>query len=264
MSYIPDEYVDLTVTSPPYDSLRLFKGCAWSFPDVARALWRITRPGGVLVWVVGDSVVNGSETGTAFQHALEFKEIGFRLHDTMIYQKANYMPAGPSERRYAQAFEYMFVFSKGAPKAFHPISVQAKGRLQAAGFARYEKDGTLRQKSRTHLEPVFEKRAGNIWTYGVGQSHTGHPAIFPLQLAIDHIVSWSNPGDLILDPFMGAGTTALACVQTGRNYLGFDVSSEYCDIAKKRIEQIQIVGKQYRPGVRQREGDEKWQKSPVA
>src|ERR1700677_4801915 len=104
MSYIPDEYIDLTVTSPPYDNLRLFKGCIWSFPDVAKGLARVTKPGGVVIWVVGDSVVGGSETGTAFRHALKFIKLGFRLHDTMVYQKQNYMPAGPSERRYAQAF----------------------------------------------------------------------------------------------------------------------------------------------------------------
>ena len=234
---LPDECIDLTVTSPPYDNLRTYNGFTWDFEGMASELYRVTKPGGVVVWVVGDATVKGSETGTSFKQALHFKEIGFNLHDTMIYKKANYTPL--THNRYEQEFEFMFVFSKGKPKTFNPIKIPCKyAGTQTWGKSSYYKtsDGTLTPKERCVIGDT--KIKGNIFEYLTGSTKTGkikHPAVFPEQLAIDHVLSWSNPGDVVLDPFMGSGTTAVACLRTGRNYIGFELSSEYCQIAEQRI-----------------------------
>ena len=218
--------IDLTVTSPPYDNLRTYNGFTWNFEGLAEELYRVTKDGGVVVWVVGDATVNGSETGTSFRQALYFMDCGFNLHDTMIYQKNS--PAYPASRqsnRYTQIFEYMFVFSKGKPCA----NLICDKPNKYAGCRDYS--GKLKNPV-----PDFSPR-NNIWKYITSQNGYKHPAPFPEQLVIDNILTWSNPGDIILDPFMGSGTTARASIKTGRKYIGFEISQEYVDIANKSIEQ---------------------------
>ena len=243
MRRMPDNCIDLTVTSPPYDNLRTYNGFPFDFENVAKELYRITKPGSVVVWVVNDATINGSETGTSFKQALYFKEIGFNLHDTMIYQ-SNKPPL--THNRYEQEFEYMFIFSKGKPKTFNPIMVECKnaGKINNTSTFRHT-DGTM--KKRHGKNPINEfKIKSNVWEYATGFQNTTkdkiayqHPAIFPEQLAKDHIISWSNPGDLVFDPFVGSGTTAKMALLTGRNYCGIDISEEYCEIARKRVEQAQ-------------------------
>ena len=246
MKMLPDECIDLTVTSPPYDNLRTYNGHIeqWSFDkfqQVAKELYRVTKPGGVVVWVVGDATINGSETGTSFRQALYFKEIGFNLHDTMIYAKSNPMPI--QHNRYQPCFEYMFVLSKGKPKTFNPImekTINPGGKITTI---QRKKDGSKKRGAGYGENKRISLRyRHNIWKYKVGYNQTTkdkiafqHPAIFPEQLAQDHIISWSNEGDLVLDPFMGSGTTAVACINTNRNYIGFELLEEYCKIAEKRI-----------------------------
>ncbi len=238
MKRMPDNFVDLTVTSPPYDNLRTYNGYSFNFELVAKELYRVTKDGGVVVWVVGDATVNGSETGTSFKQALYFKGCGFKLHDTMIYLKDQL--AYPDTNRYYNAFEYMFVLSKGKPKSVNLIKDKANksfGRT-VSGKGR-QKDGTSKVRTRAN-QPVYE--FGVRWNYWLiynqkrGQE-TKHPAIFPEQLAQDHIISWSNEGDTIYDPFMGSGTTAKACQELNRNYIGSELSKEYCDIAEERLKQ---------------------------
>lgn len=241
---LPDGCIDLTVTSPPYDDLRTYKGFAFDFENLANELYRVTKDGGVVVWVVNDATVDGSETLTSFKQAIYFREVcGFNLHDTMIFQKNSYV--FPPHVRYYGVFEYMFVFSKGIPKTINLIRVPTKFQkapINASGGR--ERDG------RVHIwkyDMGKETRiADNVWVYNVGSNCTadseayGHPAIFPEQLARDHIISWSNPGDLVLDPFSGSGTTAKVALLEGRNYLGLDISSEYCEIAKQRINKAKV------------------------
>lgn len=239
MKDIPDGSVDLTVTSPPYDNLRTYNGniAQWSFEKfqaIAKELYRITAAGGVVVWVVGDSTSKFCESFTSFKQALKFHEIGFNLLDTMIYYKQNYAPAYPSLRRYANQFEYMFVFSKGKPKTFNPIQKQ-KARNKTEKVAFRQKDGSLTRKVKP--EGRETKDASNVWEYAVGGNLTGHPAVFPEKLAHDHIISWSNPGDTVLDPFMGSGTTGVACVNTNRNFIGIELDENYFKIAQDRIEE---------------------------
>lgn len=243
---LPDNCVDLTVTSPPYDGLRKYNGYSFDFEPIAQELYRVTKQGGVLVWVVGDQTKNGTESGTSFRQALYFKECGFNLHDTMIYSK-NSLPM--NHNRYEQDFEYMFVFSKGKPKTFNPIKIPCKyPEPETARKNSYfsETDENMRKaRSGKKRKPVGkEKIKGNIWHYATGKNHSTkdaiafkHPAIFPEQLAADHIVSWSNPCDLVLDPFIGSGTTGKMAVLNNRNYIGFELSEEYCGIAEQRIEQ---------------------------
>ena len=234
MTLLPPECIDLTVTSPPYDKLRKYNGYTFDFEKTALQLYRVTKEGGVVVWVVGDSTKNGSETGTSFKQALFFKECGFNLYDTMIYRKQNYVPL--SHRRYEQEFEYMFVFSKGKPKAFNPIKVPCK----YAGTTTWGK-ATFHKTSDSGLVDCGVKKIndykqhGNIFTYLTGKEKTKHPAPFPLQLAKDQILTWSNEGEIVMDIFMGSGTTAKAAIETNRQYIGFEISKAYCEMIKNRI-----------------------------
>lgn len=234
---IPSSSIDLTVTSPPYDGLRNYNGYSFDFESIANELFRVTKDGGVVVWVVGDAVVKGSETGTSFKQSLYFKQIGFNLHDTMIYAKSKIVPTDFKCNRYYQGFEYMFVFSKGKPKTCNYIRVPSIHAGKKAVSINRKEDGNLRsdrvdkQKGRTVAETKIKS---NIWEYA-NQSVKGHPAPFPEQLAIDHILTWTNEGDIVLDPFMGSGTTALACKKTFRQHIGFEISEEYMDVIYKRL-----------------------------
>ena len=233
MAKMPDGFIDLTVTSPPYDNLRDYNGYSFDFEGIAKELYRVTKQGGVVVWVVGDETKNFSESLSSFKQALFFNQVGFNLLDTMIYYKQNYAPAYPTLRRYANQFEYMFIFSKGKPKVFNPIQKE-KIRNREEKVAYRQKDGTLRRKIKPKGRDT--KDASNVWEFAVGGNLTGHPAVFPEKLANDHIISWSNEGDLVYDPFMGSGTTAKMSILNKRNWLGSELSEEYCKIIEKRIE----------------------------
>ena len=230
--------VDMVMTSPPYDNLRTYKGYSFDFEGVARELYRMVRPGGVVVWVVGDATVDGSETGTSFRQALFFKDLGFNLHDTMIWRKTDPPPQTRVGRRYTSSFEFMFVFSKGRLKTFNEIRVPCigAGRKHAAGTQRSANASRAlsRMRPETRNLVALTKPAHNVWDISTGK-HPVHPAVFPLQLALDQISSWSNPGDVVLDPFFGSGTTGVACQQLGRNFIGLEISPEYCEIARSQL-----------------------------
>jgi len=238
MKRIPDGFVDLTVTSPPYDNLRTYNGNIdqWNFEKfqgIAKELYRVTKDGGIVVWNVNDSTVKGSETGTSFRQALYFMECGFNLHDTMIWIKDGGGAVG-SNKCYTQNFEYMFVFSKGSPKAINLIydkPNQSFGQ-DKSGVGRRKITGEKKIETR---KPSKEFSRRNNWWYIPPQKGKDHPAVFPEQLANDHIISWSNEDDIIFDPFMGSGTTAIACINTNRNFIGFEIDKHYCDIANERI-----------------------------
>jgi DNA modification methylase len=236
MKRMPDNFVDLTITSPPYDNLRTYNGYSFDFESIAQELYRVTKDGGLVVWVVGDATVNGSETGTSFKQALYFKDIGFNLHDTMIYHKQNYPPL--THNRYEQCFEYMFVFSKGKPETFNPIKIPTihQGKSHSGSF--YHKN-TQGKPTKANGTPNVNKSKikNNIFSYYVGGAKYGHPAPFGEELVHDHIISWSNEGDTIYDCFMGSGTTAKVAIDLGRNYIGSEISKEYCDIAEQRLGQ---------------------------
>jgi len=240
----PDDCIDLTVTSPPYDNLRTYGGHSWDFEGVAQQLWRVTKPGGVVVWVVADATINGSETGTSFRQALRFMEIGFRLLDTMIWNKP---PAGAngSSQCYPQSCEFMFVLSKGSPTSVNRLQDRRNstaGQMQRKTIAgRCGKNNTGAKDMRPlAVTPEFGLRT-NVWEYAVGaisgSDHTSHPAVFPEALARDHILSWSNEGDTVLDPFSGSGTTAKMAKLMGRQFIGIEVNPEYCEIAEERLRQ---------------------------
>lgn len=245
---LPANCVDLTVTSPPYDDIRDYKG--YNFTDSAldsiiRELFRVTKLGGVVVWVVGDATINGSESGTSFRQALKFMEAGFKLHDTMIYEKnTSSFPAKRTGNRYTQIFEYMFVFCKDKIKTSNLICDKPNkwaGHTNWGKNTNRLKNGKLQETSDIKPVPDFSPR-NNIWKYNIGkgfnssdkESHE-HPAIFPEQLAEDHIMTWSNEDDVVLDPFSGSGTTCKMAKKNKRKYIGFDISEDYCKLAEKII-----------------------------
>ena len=239
MRLLDDECIDLTVTSPPYDNLRDYKGYHFDATDVIKQLYRVTKKGGVVVWVVGDATVNGSETGNSFRQALYFKDIGFNLHDTMIYKKTSYLHQNC--KRYQQEFEYMFIFSKGDIKTFNGLRDRKKYIDKRKPSQRINDETNNRSGIQKELK--IDKPRGNVWSYAIGGGHVTidkiayqHPAIFPEKLAADHIYSWSNEGDIVLDPFAGSGTTLKMAIEYKRNYIGFEISEEYCELASKRIE----------------------------
>lgn len=238
MGELPANSIDLVVTSPPYDSLRTYNGFCFDFERVAQELFRIIKPGGVVVWIVADGTEKGSETGSSFRQALYFKEIGFNIHDTMIWRKDT--SAFPEKIRYSQVFEYMFIFSKGRPKTVNLIKDRKNkwSGTKIHGTFR-QADGVTRERSKTWKEIECKDYGArfNVWDIPTEKNNkTGHPAVFPLNLAKDHIKTWSNPGDIILDCFMGSGTVAVAAIETDRHYIGFDISEKYCEIARNRTE----------------------------
>ena len=234
--------IDLTVTSPPYDNLRTYNdSLEWGehvWKPCIEQLYRLTKKGGVVVWVVGDATVKGSETGTSFKQALYFKECGFNIHDTMIYEKNQL--SFPDSNRYYQSFEYMFVLSKGSPRVFNPIkdrvNKSAGRKVDASGNR--NPDGSM-QTNRSGSGSV-RKGLGVRWNrwliYNQSRGQTGgHPAVFPEQLAHDHIISWSNEGDTVLDPFMGSGTTGNMAKELNRKFIGIEKDESYFDICVDRI-----------------------------
>lgn len=245
---IPNNSIDLTVTSPPYDDIRDYKG--YNFTDstletIITELYRVTKSGGVVIWVVGDATVNGGESGNSFRQALKFMAIGFKLHDTMIYEKnTSSFPAKRAGNRYTQIFEYMFVFCKDKIRTAHLICDKPNkwaGHTNWGKNTNRLKNGELQETTDIKPVPDFSPR-NNIWKYNVGkgfnskdkESHE-HPAIFPEQLAEDHILSWSNEGDVVLDPFSGSGTTCKMAKKNKRKFIGIDISEEYCKLAEKII-----------------------------
>jgi site-specific DNA-methyltransferase (adenine-specific) len=235
----PPDCIDLSIQSPPYDNLRTYESSAdFDFETIAKELFRVTKQGGVCVWVVNDAVVNGSETGTSFRQVLYFMQCGFNLHDTMIY-KTDKPPV--NDNRYQPEFEFMFVFSKGAPKTFNPIEIKSLlgGSVNTSSSNR-QVDGSLKPRKNEIVKEY--KRKGNIWHLGAGFNKTTkdklayeHPAMFPEQLANDHILSWSNEGDVVLDCFAGSGTTLKMAKILSRHYIGIERVPKYVSLAEKRL-----------------------------
>jgi site-specific DNA-methyltransferase (adenine-specific) len=251
MSKIEDGVIDLTLTSPPYDDLRTynkyvtgnkteFNGYSFPFENIAKELYRITKPGGVVVWVVGDATNKGSETGTSFRQALFFKECGFDLFDTMIYQKTG--TPFPQKDRYNQIFEYMFVFSKGKPNTFNPV-MKKNVTAGAVRNSRKFRNAEGEMIPGFNGKPVNEWGVeNNIWVIRNGMYKSSkdivafeHPAIFPEELALKHIISWTLENDLIYDPFMGSGTTAKCSIQLKRNWVGSEIDNNYFELINKRM-----------------------------
>ena len=256
MSRMEDNFIDLTVTSPPYDDVRTYKGFTLPLKEIATELYRVTKEGGVVVWVVNDKTKNYCESLTSFKTAILFvEEAGFNLHDTMIYKRTC---AFPDVVRYYQDFEYMFVFSKGKPSTFNPLKqIKSKGTLkrhkdkdpsiggerQSNGSLRKQNDNAHKRKTEANKSNYRIK--SNVWEFQRGNMKSTkdkiafkHPAIFPEQLANDHIISWSNKNDLIYDPFMGSGTTAKMSIMNKRKWIGSEMSSEYCGIVHERLKQF--------------------------
>lgn len=241
MKKLPENCIDLVVTSPPYDDLRNYKGYHFDFDNIALELLRIVKKGGIVVWVVGDKISNGDKTLTSFKHAIYFQKIGFNVHDVMIYRKKN-TPFMRSNA-YTNCYEFMFILSKGKPNTFNPLKTKT-ARQGLERLVHNKKADGVNKKVLGELKA--EKTLTNIWDYAVGLGGSTndkiafkHPAIFPEKLAQDHILSWSNEGDLVFDPMCGSGTTCKMAKLNHRNYLGMEISEEYTKIAQERMMLLQ-------------------------
>lgn len=250
MKKLPDNCIDLTVTSPPYDDLRDYENkLVWdynTFRKVARELYRVTKKGGIVVWVIGDKTDKGNKSLTSFKHALYFQEVGFNIYDVIIYEKAGSGP--PHSNRYFNSFEYMFVMSKGKPKSVNLLKDKKNscaGMSTFGDITRREKDGSLTNKGKKVINEYGVRT--NIWRYNNGKGFSSkdkiayeHPATFPEKLVEDHIKSWSNPGDIVFDPFGGSGTTAKVSIELDRQWIYVEKVAKYCDVAKRRLENMGV------------------------
>ena len=242
MTKMQEGSIDLTVTSPPYDNLRTYEGSLqWNegiWKQVLEGLYRVTKKGGVVVWVVGDATIKGSETGTSFKQALYAMECGFNLHDTMIWNKGSFTAVGSLKTRYAPTWEYMFIFTKGKMKTFNPL-IDRENKHKNGTVSRKKRlaDGSIGYIGKTTTRKPFGQRF-NIWNQSPDNKQK-HPAPFPEQLAHDHIISWSNEGDTVFDPFLGSGTTGKMAKQLNRSFIGIEKVEKYFDIANERIKTIQ-------------------------
>ncbi|WP_120955648.1 DNA-methyltransferase [Helicobacter mehlei] len=246
-SHVPSDSVDMVLTSPPYDDLRNYNGYTFEFEKIAHEIFRVLKKGGVAVWVVGDKIRNGNRSLTSFKHALYFQEIGFNVHDVMIYAKKN-TPFMRSNA-YTNSYEYMFIFSKGKPKTFNPLKEATARHGVEMLVANKKADGKNHKVPR---ELKKEKTRTNIWFYAVGLGGTTndkeafkHPATYPEQLAQDHILSWGNEGDIVLDPMCGSGTTCKMAFLNKRNFIGIDISQEYIELAQKRLDKYMGIFSEY-------------------
>ncbi len=242
MQQISENSIDLVVTSPPYDNLRDYNGYRFEFEKIAQHLYRVIKVGGIVIWVVGDKVKNGNRSLTSFRQAIYFQEIGFNVHDIMIYEKRN-TPFMRSNA-YTNCYEFMFVFSKGRPNTFNPLKTKTVRQGKEKLVANKKTDG-VNNKVWGELNP--QKTLTNIWEYAVGLGGSTndkiafqHTAIFPEKLAKDHIYSWTNEGDVVLDPMCGSGTTCKMAKLLKRNYIGFDISQDYVEIAKERLKLLDL------------------------
>lgn len=250
---IPNNYIDFVITSPPYDNLRTYENAidkSWNetvWKQIIALLYQKLKDGGVCVWVVGDAVINGSESGTSFRQSLHAIDCGFKLWDTMIYSKTPSFPAAVGDKRYSQSFEYMFVWSKNIPKIANLLKDRKNkwgGSLSWGKTSERKKDGTIKQRETINVQEYGYRF--NIWEYATGKGNSTtdeiayqHPAIFPEKLVGDHIMTWTNEGAIVYDPFMGSGTTAKMCCLYNRNFIGSEINSKYIDVANKRIEAYQ-------------------------
>jgi site-specific DNA-methyltransferase (adenine-specific) len=232
MAKMPDNFIDLTVTSPPYDDQRKYNGYCFDFENVAKELFRVTKQGGVVVWNVNDKRINGSKNLTSFKQAIKFNELGFNIHDIMIWRKPNPMPFIKKDC-YTPSFEFMFILSKGNPKTFNAIMEDCKYAGQI--LKTHTKNPESIRKKNVDKATKDKKIKSNVWDFIVAGTNYGHPAIFPEQLANDHIISWSNEKDIVYDCFAGSGTTAKMSIINNRKWIVSEISAEYCDIIKERI-----------------------------
>ena len=239
---------DLILTSPPYGTLRDYGGHGFDWRRVVSAIVPALKPGGVIVWVVADQTIDGSESGESFRQALYFMDYGLRLHDTMIYERTGM--TNPTPNRYHNMYSFMFIFSEGAPRTFNAIidhPATSPGRTRShAGFR--TRSGLLPSRPGHYTQAAMTKRS-NIWRIYAGSNHSApdflaahqHPAIFPLALARDHISTWTNPGDLVIDPMCGSGTTLRAAKDLDRRAIGIDIHEPYCALAGQRMDEAKLL-----------------------
>ncbi|MBY0522788.1 MAG: site-specific DNA-methyltransferase [Gemmataceae bacterium] len=238
---LPDACIPLTVTSPPYDAMRDYGGTKFQFEPIATELARVTMPGGVIVWVVQDQIVDGFESGTSARQRLFFETVGMNVHGTVIMAMKGCRY--PRKQRYGQQFHYAFVLSKGKPRVVKVLQDKPNSAVGAVvANSRRFRNGDLTTTMKPKRIGPYGLR-GNVWLIDAGNGRTTkdrfayeHPALMPEGMAEDHILSWSQPGDLVFDPMCGAATTCKMALLNHRKYLGMEVHQPYWELACKRME----------------------------
>ena len=240
---LPDESIDLMITSPPYDGIRKYNGFNYDLHATGKEIYRVLKDGGIAVMVIQDQTKNFGKTLTSFKMIIDWCDnIGFKLFETVIYKKHGGEGAWWT-KRFRVDHEYMPIFLKGErPQYFNKehLKIPSKhgGKTMTGCATRLTNGKTLKSKKVTIN---LMKCRGTLWNYttcgdGSRLKHQ-HPATFPNKIPFDFIECFCPKKGVVIDPFIGSGTTALAAIELERNYIGFDISKEYCDLAKKRIKE---------------------------
>jgi site-specific DNA-methyltransferase (adenine-specific) len=241
MKQIPGSSIDLVVTSPPYDSIRNYNGFTFDLHATGQGIHRVLRDGGIAAMVLQDQTSNFGKSLTSFRTVLDWCDnIGFKLFECVIYRK--YGPEGAWWRnRFRVDHEYMPIFLKGnRPNYFdkEPLKIPSKhGGKVMTGSGSRRTDGKTNHAVTRMINPT--KCRGTVWDYLMAGDKDPikrkHPAPFPDQIPKDFIGCFCPPGGIVLDPFMGCGSTAMAALALGRRFIGFEISPEYCSLAEERM-----------------------------
>ena len=238
----PDNSIDMVVTSPPYDGLRDYNGFSLDLHKIGKEIYRVLKDGGIAVMVIQDATKDFAKSLTSFRTIVDWCDnVGFRLFETVIYHK-NGTEGAWWKQRFRVDHEYMPIFMKGKkPQYFNkePLKIPSKhGGKVMSGSGNRRTDGTLSETVRRPINTM--KCRGTVWDYLMAGDKNPlkrkHPAVFPDKIPYDCIQCFCPEGGLVLDPFIGCGSTAVMAKVLGRNYIGIDISREYCDLAEERIE----------------------------
>jgi DNA modification methylase len=251
---LPDNCIDLIVTSPPYADSRkkLYHGVSpdeyvrWLAPRVEE-FFRILKPTGTLILNIKEKVVDGERHTYVIDLILKMREQGWLWTEEFIWHKKNSFP-GKWPNRFRDAWERCLQFNKRKKFKMYqntvkvPIGEWANYRLKnlsdndniridsnsKSGFGRRVANWAGKRK-------VYPTNVLHIATECANRSHS---ATFPIGLPTWFIKLFTKKGDIVLDPFVGSGTTAVICKKLGRKYIGIDIKKQFCKLAKKNIAKV--------------------------
>ena len=246
MKKIEENTFDLIVFSPPYDSLRKYNDYTFDLKKTGEQIFRVLKDGCLCAMVIQDQTKNFGKSLTSFRTAVDWVDrIGFKLFETVIYRKHGIEGAWWN-KRFRVDHEYIHLFLKGEkPRYFNkdPLRIPSKhGGKTMVGSGNRKTDGTTTKTTTIHVNKM--KCRGTVWDYlNAGDKNKlkqQHPAVFPDKIPYDIISCFSPVKGLVLDPFVGSGSTCVMAKKLDRFYTGIDISSKYIEIAKKRLKEVQM------------------------
>lgn len=242
MEMLPDDCVDLVVTSPPYDAVRKYNGFAFDLHQTGAQIHRVLKDGGIAAMVIQDQTKDFGKSLTSFRTIIDWCDsFGFKLFECVIYRK-NGSEGAWWKHRFRVDHEYIPLFLKGDRPAYfdkQPLRVPSKhGGKVMSGSGNRRTDGATNGTVRREINAT--KCRGTIWNYLMAGDKNPlkrkHPAVFPDAIPSDLIQCFCPPGGIVLDPFIGSGSTAVQALKHERHFIGFDISQEYCDLCNQRLE----------------------------